>query len=121
MTRHFEVVVYGATGFTGRLVAAYLAGHAPGLRWALAGRRQAELTRLAGELPGATPAVIVADAGDDDALRALTARTAVVVSTAGPFMRLGAGLVAACVATGTHYADLTARCRSSVPHRSPPR
>ncbi|MEZ4365196.1 MAG: saccharopine dehydrogenase NADP-binding domain-containing protein [Kofleriaceae bacterium] len=106
-TREFDVVLFGATGFTGRLVAAYLAGARADLRWAVAGRRADALAELAAGLTGATPQVITADANDADALAALARRTRVVASTAGPFARLGGPLVAACVGAGTHYADLT--------------
>ena len=108
MSREFEVIVFGATGFTGRLVAAYLATAAPDLRWAIAGRRADELARIAAALPdGARPACVTADARDGASLAAMAARTKVIVSTAGPFAELGPGVVAACVAAGTHYADLT--------------
>ena len=111
--RDFDLVVLGATGFTGELTAAYLAEHAPaGLRWALAGRNPAKLhavrDRLAkidpslGELP-----LLGADSSDAASLRAVAEATKVVVTTVGPYLEHGEPLVAACAAAGTDYLDLT--------------
>jgi short subunit dehydrogenase-like uncharacterized protein len=108
--RTLDVVVFGATGSVGRLVAEYLigAGRGRSLRLALAGRDRDRLAGIARELGGAAPPeVIVADAHDRRALDALAARTRVVASTVGPYMRYGSELVAACAAAGTHYADIT--------------
>ena len=107
MTREFDVIVYGATGFTGRLVAEYLIGNARGKRWAMAGRSEeklAEVRDLIGA-PGDTP-LIVADASDDASLAAMCARTKVVLTTVGPYQLYGNELVAACAARGTGYVDL---------------
>ena len=106
--RPYDVVVYGATGFTGRMVARYFAERdpEPGLRWAIAGRSPEKLARVAGELGGDVP-TIVADSADRASLEAMTAQTRAVATTVGPYAKYGAELVAACVATGTHYADLT--------------
>ncbi|MBS3941275.1 MAG: saccharopine dehydrogenase NADP-binding domain-containing protein [Actinobacteria bacterium] len=107
--RDYDVVLFGATGFTGRLTAAHLARRTSGttLRWAVAGRSRERLEALAAELPGEGPAIEVVDLADADGLRALTARTGVVATTVGPYMRLGEPIVAACVDTGTDYADIT--------------
>lgn len=107
--REFDVVLYGATGFVGRQTVAYFAERAGGLRWALAGRSPAKLeqVRIAAGKGAAGAGVIVADAADAVALQALAARTAVVLSTAGPFALHGSALVAACVAQRTHYVDIT--------------
>ncbi|GGI09656.1 saccharopine dehydrogenase family protein [Egicoccus halophilus] len=107
--RDYDLVLFGATGFTGRLVAGHLARRTAGttVRWAVAGRSRDRLRALADELAGRAPAVEVVDLDDTDGLRRLTARTAVVASTAGPFVRLGEPLVAACVDTTTDYADIT--------------
>jgi len=104
MTRDFDVVLFGATGFTGKLVGEYLAGAAPreSLRWAIAGRSRDKLEALGLGVP-----VVVADALDPAAMRALAERTAVVCTTAGPFARFGSELVRACADAGTHYCDLT--------------
>ncbi len=114
--RELDVVVLGATGFTGRLTAEYLARHAPAdLRWGLAGRNAEKLaavrTQLA-EIDGVDPSVadltlVAADVEDPDSLRALAERTRLVVTTVGPFLAHGRPLVAACAAAGTDYLDIT--------------
>ena len=107
--RDLDVVVYGATGFVGRLTARYLAEHAPeGVRIGLGGRSEAKLARLRGEL-GARAAdwpLLVADSGDPAGLAALAARARTVATTVGPYKRYGVPLVQACAEAGTHYADL---------------
>ena len=108
--RDFDIVLFGATGFTGALVGQALANTAPaGLRWAVAGRNREKLeATVAGwGKAGEGVACLVVDAGDTAALRALAARTSVVVTTVGPYLRLGLPLVMACAEAGTHYADLT--------------
>jgi short subunit dehydrogenase-like uncharacterized protein len=110
--RELDVVLWGATGFTGRLVAEYLlARHGAGgeLRWALGGRSERKLEALRGELgPAATGLPLVVGDGDDEGfLSVLAQRTAVVCTTVGPYGRHGSKLVAACVAHGTHSCDLT--------------
>ncbi|HEU4729686.1 MAG TPA: saccharopine dehydrogenase NADP-binding domain-containing protein [Kofleriaceae bacterium] len=108
MTREFDLILFGATGFTGRLVAEYLqrssgeAGEPRKLRWAIAGRSREKLDALGLGVP-----VIVGDALDAGAMRELARRTSVVCTTAGPFARYGNELVAACADAGTHYCDLT--------------
>ncbi|MCB9692459.1 MAG: saccharopine dehydrogenase NADP-binding domain-containing protein [Alphaproteobacteria bacterium] len=109
--RTFDVVVFGATGFAGRLVAEYLQDHHPGLKWAIAGRDAGKLEALERELaarnPDVRPSIRVADSHDTDALAALAAETRVVCTTVGPYAKHGMPLVAACVAAGTHVCDLT--------------
>ncbi|WP_267382496.1 MULTISPECIES: saccharopine dehydrogenase NADP-binding domain-containing protein [unclassified Sphingomonas] len=108
MAREFDIIVYGATGFTGRLVAEYIATTYPdGVRWAMAGRSRAKLEEVR-ELIGApadTP-LVTADADDAAALTRLCESTSVVLTTVGPYQLYGAALVAACAATGTAYVDL---------------
>ena len=105
--REHDVVLYGATGFVGRLTAAYLARSAPaGARVALAGRSRERLETLRDGL-GVDWPLFVADSGDGPALAALAASTTAVATTVGPYARHGLPLLAACAATGTHYADLT--------------
>lgn len=103
----FDLILYGASGFTGALVAEYLATHAQGVRWAIAGRNAAKLGAVARGVGLPDLAVIVADADDTTALDAMIARTRLVVSTAGPYQFYGSPLVAACVAAGVDYANLT--------------
>jgi short subunit dehydrogenase-like uncharacterized protein len=109
--REFEVIVWGATGYTGRLVAAHLLatyGAAGDLKWAMAGRSAAKLAEVKAEIgaPAALPA-IVADADDPASLEAMARRADVVITTVGPYQLYGAPLVAACAAAGTDYVDLT--------------
>jgi short subunit dehydrogenase-like uncharacterized protein len=105
--RDHDVVVYGASGFAGALVARHLAAHAPaGARIALAGRSETKLTRLKAEL-GVDWPVLVADAADEAALARMAASARVIVTTVGPFARYGLPLAHACAAAGTDYADLT--------------
>ncbi|HHU44348.1 MAG TPA: enoyl-ACP reductase [Actinomycetales bacterium] len=108
--RAHDIVVYGATGFVGKLVARHLAGHAPdGARIALAGRDRAKLEALRAELPDAAGdwPLIVADATDAPALRGLAESTRVVLTLVGPYAKYGRELVAACAEAGTDYVDLT--------------
>jgi short subunit dehydrogenase-like uncharacterized protein len=111
--RELDVVVFGATGFAGRLVAEYLAGHAPeGVRVGLAGRSQARLEQVRAELSAGTAAaakwpLIVADSADPAALAALARSARVVVTTVGPYRPRGLPLVAACAEAGTDYVDLS--------------
>lgn len=103
----FDVVVYGATGFTGRQCAAYLAEHAPpDLRWTLAGRRADALAQVAAEV-GLAAAPIVADSADEASVDAMVRQARVVLTTAGPFSQYGDPVVRACVAHGAHYVDIT--------------
>jgi short subunit dehydrogenase-like uncharacterized protein len=109
-TRELDVVLYGATGFVGKLTAEYLAGAAPDdVRIGLAGRSQEKLERVREDLGARAAAwpVIVADSKDGPALADLAGRTTAVATTVGPYRRYGAALVGACAAAGTHYADLT--------------
>ena len=106
--RDFDVIVYGATGFTGRLVAEYLAQAYPGRgRWAMAGRSAAKLAEVRDLIgaPADTP-LVVADADDRASLTAMAERTAVVLTTVGPYQLHGSALVGVCAATGTAYVDL---------------
>jgi short subunit dehydrogenase-like uncharacterized protein len=105
--RDLDVVVYGATGFVGVLVAEHLAGHAPaGTRIALAGRSAAKLAKVKAQL-GVDWPVIVADAADEPALGKMAAATRVVITTVGPYAKYGRALAHACAAAGTDYVDLT--------------
>ncbi|WP_067804708.1 saccharopine dehydrogenase family protein [Nocardia beijingensis] len=109
-TREFDLVLFGATGFVGATTARYLAEVAPGsARIALVGRSQAKLSALRARLGAAAAGweLIVVDAMDRDGLETLAVRTAVVITTVGPYQRYGLPLVAACAKHGTHYADLT--------------
>ena len=107
--REFDIVLYGATGFVGKLTADYLARAGGDARIALAGRSQDKLLAVRatlGETAQSWP-LITADASQPSTLNAMAARTQVVVTTVGPYLRYGLPLVAACAAAGTDYADLT--------------
>jgi len=106
MTKDLDLVVYGASGFTGQLCVKYLSNLNTDIRWAIAGRNEGKLTQILKGL-SLDKEIIVADSDDDDALDRLTQRTKVVLSTAGPFHRYGSKLVAACVKNSSHYVDIT--------------
>jgi len=106
----FDTVVYGATGFTGQLVAEYLASHYRNdgqLKWAMAGRNLDKLASVRDAIgaPADIP-LIAADASDPASLQAMIDRTKCVLTTVGPYQFYGSELVAACAATGTDYVDL---------------
>lgn len=109
--RDLDLVLFGATGFTGGLTADYLATAAPaGLRWAIAGRNADKLESVRRRLveQGASDVeVLVADSTDAAALSDIARRTRVVATTIGPYLEHGAPLVAACAEAGTDYLDLT--------------
>jgi short subunit dehydrogenase-like uncharacterized protein len=106
----FDIVVYGATGFTGQLVAEYLATHYSGKdapKWAMAGRSLDKLATVRDAIGApADTALIVADASDPASLKAMVDQTRSVLSTVGPYQLYGSELVAACAASGTDYLDL---------------
>jgi short subunit dehydrogenase-like uncharacterized protein len=102
--RKYDIILYGASGFTGRQTVDYCRQFAPaGLRWAIAGRNRSKLDSV----NSAGVDVLVADAQDDDALGRLTEQACVVATTAGPFSLYGTKLVDACVRNRTHYCDIT--------------
>ena len=107
--REFDIVLYGATGFVGKLTAEYLAKAGGDARIALAGRSQDKLLAVRDTLPDNAQSwpLLTADASQPSTLDAMAARTQVVVTTVGPYLRYGLPLVAACAAAGTDYADLT--------------
>jgi len=112
--REFDVIVWGASGFTGALVAEYLAqtyGVDGQLRWAIAGRNREKLQSVRHDcVPAAqrdSLPILIADSGDAGSLADLVRRTSVICTTVGPYARYGTPLVAACAAAGTHYCDLT--------------
>lgn len=110
--REWDIVLFGATGFTGNLVADYLSGHLPpNARWAIAGRGERRLeavaARLARSAPRATaPQLLVADVSDPGAVARIAPHARVVASTIGPYLEHGGVLVALCAAHGTDYVDL---------------
>jgi short subunit dehydrogenase-like uncharacterized protein len=110
----FDIILWGATGFTGRLVAEYLVRtqDTHKAKWALAGRDEGKLSQVRAELARIRPEfvdlpLLIADAKDPASLDALVSRTRVIITTVGPYARYGNELVAACVRAGTDYCDLT--------------
>jgi len=109
MAREFDVIVYGATGFTGRLVAEYLQQTygTTGPKWAMAGRSLSKLQEVRDEMGVAAGVPLITANSDDPAsLAAMAERATVVISAVGPYQLYGSDLVAACAATGTAYVDL---------------
>ena len=106
MDKKYEIIVYGATGFTGQICCKYLRDNYTDLVWAMAGRNGDKLEEIKSNL-NLDCDVVVADGADIEALRSLASQTKVVLSTAGPFARYGSLLVQACVESGTHYTDIT--------------
>ena len=110
--REFDIILYGASGFTGRLVAEHLHARTEAgadIAWAVAGRNEAKLKTILEQLGIDTEAVpiLVADGNDEPALKAMAERARTVLTTVGPYARYGSSLVAACAALGTHYCDLS--------------
>ncbi|HJC59169.1 MAG TPA: saccharopine dehydrogenase NADP-binding domain-containing protein [Candidatus Dietzia intestinigallinarum] len=111
--RSFDIILYGATGFTGGLVADYLLRNMPeGGSWAVAGRNRTKLdavaARLASEMPEVpAPGIVVADTQDTASLAEMVRSTRVLITTVGPYLEYGEPLVAACAEAGTDYVDLT--------------
>ena len=103
----YDIVLYGATGFVGKLTAEHLAAHAPdGVRIALAGRSPGKLEVVRADL-GVNWPLVIADSSDPASLKALAESTRVVISTVGPYAKYGLPLVEACATAGTDYVDLT--------------
>jgi short subunit dehydrogenase-like uncharacterized protein len=103
MPRDLDIILYGATGFTGRQTVKYFQQHAPtNLKWAIAGRNQSRLEALNANVP-----ILTAEASDQPAIDAIVERTRVLLTTAGPFAIYGTGFVDACVRFHTHYVDIT--------------
>ncbi len=113
MSKEFDIVIHGATGFTGRLVAEYMmarypnAGNAEGIRWAMGGRSAEKLAAVRDEIgaPADTP-LVVTDTSNAASIQALMARTHLVLTTVGPYQLYGNEMVAACAASGVDYVDL---------------
>lgn len=108
MSREFDILVYGATGFTGRLVAEYITqNYGSDLSWGMAGRSQSKLEEVRDLIgaPADTP-LVICDSDDADQAAAMVKRTKVLISTVGPYQLYGDKIVAACAAEGTDYVDL---------------
>lgn len=109
-TREFDIIIWGATGFTGKLVVEYLYknyGINKSLKWAIGGRSQEKLEAVRAEWADDNLPIVLGDSFDEASLAAMTKRTKVICSTVGPFSKYGKKLAAACVKHQTHYCDLT--------------
>ncbi len=106
MDREYDIIVWGATGFTGRLVVDYMVEQHvnSNLKWAVGGRNPQKLQQM---LAGRDVAMVTADSGDEASIEALVRKTRVILTTVGPYARYGSSLVAACAKHGTDYCDLT--------------
>ncbi|MFK7905301.1 MAG: trans-acting enoyl reductase family protein [Chitinophagales bacterium] len=108
-SRKFDIVVWGASGFTGRLVAEYLFknyGVGDSLKWAMGGRSQTKLEKVRAEVADDSVPLVIADSQDEVSLNAMVESTKVVCTTVGPYAKYGSKLVAVCIAHKTHYCDL---------------
>ena len=106
MDKDIDIIIYGATGFTGQLCVKYFQSLETTAKWAIAGRNQEKLRKVAEENL-AEVEILIADSHDEVALDNLTLRAKVILSTAGPFHRYGSKLVASCLKNNTHYVDIT--------------
>ena len=106
MDKKYQIILYGATGFTGRLCAEYFKANYPDLNWAISGRNKKKLEDLKNEL-NLDCDIFVADSEDYAAIQNFVKQTKVVLSAAGPFARYSTKVVEACVECKTHYTDIT--------------
>ena len=105
----FDVIVWGSTGFTGKLVTEYLIkkyGLGQNLKWAIAGRNKEKLEQIKKEFSKPNLPFLVADANDLKSLEKMASQTKVICSTVGPYAKYGTDLVEVCIKNGTHYCDL---------------
>lgn len=108
MKKPFDIILWGATGYTGQLVADYLAQNVDSsVRWAIAGRNQEKLEKLRDSLALPDLPILLGESQDRASLEVIVAQTKVIISTVGPYALYGTPLVAACVAQGVSYCDLT--------------
>ena len=108
MNREFDIIIWGASGFTGRLVAEYLFNkyNSDSLKWAIAGRDESKLISIRKKFLDNSIPIIIADSFDEKSLSDMTKRSSVICSTVGPYSKYGSLLVKSCVKSKTHYCDL---------------
>ena len=106
MQKDIDIIIYGATGFTGKLCVKYFQSLDTAVTWAMAGRNLIKLEKVAKENQ-TNVEILIADSDDEKALDNLTSRARVILSTTGPFHRYGSKLVASCIKNHTHYVDIT--------------
>ena len=114
MQRDYDIIVWGATGFTGKLVTRYMESNysQDNLRWAVAGRNKSKLSALGLSENN----ILIANSDDQESIDALVQKGRVILTAVGPYARYGSGLVEACVKHGTHYCDLTGEVYLSLIH-----
>ena len=108
-SREFDIIIWGASGFTGRLVAGYIFnkyGTNGNLKWAMAGRNLAKLELVRSKVADKTVPLVVADSNDDESLKEMVKRAKVICTTVGPYAKYGSKLVSVCIENQTHYCDL---------------
>ena len=105
--RQYEIILYGASGFTGQLVAEYLATAQSDLKWAIAGRNRQKLEQVRDKLKMPELPIVIADSHDTEQLTQMVRQTQTVISTVGPYAQYGTPLLETCARDGTHYCDLT--------------
>ncbi len=108
--KKYDLIIWGASGFTGRLVAEYLIGKygiSDDLKWAVAARNQSKLETVMAEIGAEKVPMVIADSHDVASLNAMASQTKVICTTIGPYAKYGSELVAACIENGTDYCDLT--------------
>ncbi|MBT3754458.1 MAG: saccharopine dehydrogenase [Flavobacteriaceae bacterium] len=108
-SREFDIIIWGASGFTGRLVAGYIFskyGTNGDLKWAMAGRNLAKLELVRSKVADKTVPLVVADSNDDESLKEMVKRAKVICTTVGPYAKYGSKLVSVCIENQTHYCDL---------------
>ena len=107
-SKDFDIIIWGATGFTGRLVAEYIFKNysSEKLNWAIAGRDKKKLINVRDEIADKNIPIIIADSFDEMSLTKMTQKTKVICSTVGPYSKYGSLLVKSCIKTNTHYCDL---------------
>lgn len=108
--KQYDIIVWGASGFTGRLVAEYLFkkyGQSNTINWAMAGRNQEKLEKVRAQIADTSIPIIIADSQDEESLSKMVKQTKVMCTTVGPYAKFGSKLVAACVANKVDYCDLT--------------
>ena len=106
MSKPFDIILFGATGFTGQLIAKYISEHAEKeqIKWAIAGRDKEKLINVADSIKGNKPEIITADIQDDHSLKEMTSQAAVLMNAVGPFNWYGRNVVKACIETKTQAA-----------------
>ena len=108
-SREFDIIIWGASGFTGKLVAGYIFskyGTNGDLKWAMAGRNLAKLELVRSKVADKTVPIVVADSNDDEGLKEMVKRAKVICTTVGPYAKYGSKLVSVCIENQTHYCDL---------------